>query len=89
MMTSKTIPGYILLGDKPTLHTIWPDEPFRWKFDEWDRHQPPCFEMINIGIDNVWAINIDSRYRHPETGDVIVYGTNTVPVGIERDGVLL
>ena len=88
-MTKRTAPHFILLGDKPALHAVWPDEPFRWEFDEWDRHQPPGFEMINIGIDNVWSVVIDGRYRHPDTGDIIVYGNNLVPLGVERDGELL
>ena len=88
-MTNQSAPSFVLLGDKPIIHPIWPTGPFRWEFDEWSRHQPPGFEMVNIQIDNVWAIRIDGRYCHPDPGDVIVYGHNWMPIGIERDGVLL
>ena len=70
-------------------HREWPTGPFRWEFEStlgW--FMPPGFETINIGIDNVWAIKIDGRWRHPDYGDIIVYGENHTPIGIERDGVL-
>jgi hypothetical protein len=81
-MTPKTIPGFILLGDKPTLHTIWPDEPFSWKFGEWDNSQPPGFQLVDIGIDKVWAIEIDGRRRFPNDGDIIKYDGHQKPTGI-------
>jgi hypothetical protein len=68
----------------------WPDGAFRWVFEEtlgW--FMPPGFERVNIGIDNVWAIRIDGRMCHPDYGDIVVYGDDNQPLGIERDGVML
>jgi|SaaInl4_200m_RNA_FD_contig_41_653887_length_429_multi_3_in_0_out_0_1 hypothetical protein len=81
-MTTKTVPGYILLGDKPTIHTVWPNEPFSWKFGEWDNTQPPGFMFVDIGIDNVWATEIDGQRRFPNDGDIIQYDASQKPVGI-------
>jgi hypothetical protein len=81
-MTTETVPGHILLGDKPTIHTIWPDEPFSWEFGEWDSTQPPGFLLVDIGIENVWAIEIDGQMRFPNDGDIIQYDAGVQPVRI-------
>ena len=85
-MSKQSTPSFMLLGDVPLVQPIWPEEPFRWEFDDWDRWQPPGFKLVNNGIENVWAIKIDGSYCHPDSGDIIVYGKNCQPLRIESKG---
>jgi hypothetical protein len=72
-------PDYILLGDNPTLHAIWPDEPFLWRYDDWYETQPPGFVLVDIGIDKLWAIDIKGDRYFLEIDDIVVYGEKQVP----------
>jgi len=79
IMLHYTAPDYVLLGDIPTLHAIWPDEPFLWRYDDRYETQPPGFVLVDIGIDKLWAIDIKGDRYFLEIDDIVVYGEKQVP----------